>query len=159
MYWLVAAVIGAAGGASMEAIDVIKAIKWHRKMPWDVQPDTVDPPRYRPELRRGEEHLPAPGWKAYCIAGVLRLLVSGTLTGVIAAAYPHRMNPLVAYLVGLGSLSIIQQAVSLVPLAVKSVGRAALGGMVEEAPPQPTGLPANAVPAAQEGTTNPGGAG
>ncbi|MFI0722305.1 hypothetical protein [Streptomyces sp. NPDC021224] len=159
MHWLAAAVIGAAGGASMEAIDVIKAVKWHKKMPWDVRPDSVDPPRHRPELRPGEEELPAPGWKAYCVAGVLRLLVSGTLTGVVTAAYPHRMNALVAYLVGLGSLAIIQQAVSFVPLAVKSIGRAALSGIVEEAPPQQAEPPANTAPAPQEGTTNPGGAG
>lgn len=131
-----AAMTGAAGGASMEAIDIIKAIKWHRQMPWNVQSDTIDPPQRRPDVRPGEEDLPAPGWKAYWVAGVLRMLVSGALTGVVAATYPQSTNPLVAFLVGLGALSAVQQGTTLVPLMLKSVGRAALGGVVEEAQQQ-----------------------
>ncbi|MFE6942217.1 hypothetical protein [Streptomyces chartreusis] len=77
----------------------------------------------------GEENLPAPGWKAYRFAGVLRLFVSGALTGAVAATYPQSTNPLVAFLIGLGALSAVQQATILVPLMVKSVGRAALGGV------------------------------
>ncbi|MFE3769944.1 hypothetical protein [Streptomyces sp. NPDC059122] len=140
MYWLMAAVVGAAGGASMEAVDVIKAIKWHRQMPWNVQSDTIDPPQRRADVRPGEEHLPAPGWKAYWFAGLLRLFVSGTLTGAVAAAYPQSMNPLVAFLIGLGALSAVQHMTTLVPLMVKSVGRAALGGVVEEAQQQSQAL-------------------
>lgn len=116
----------------MEAIDIIKAIKWHRRMPWNVQSDSIDPPQRRAEVRPGEECLPAPGWKAYCVAGVLRLLVSGALTGVVAATFP--LNPLAAFLVGLGALSAVQQVTSLVPLMVKSAGRAALGVL---SPPLP----------------------
>lgn len=131
-----AALVGTAGGASMEAVDIIKAIKWHRKMPWNVRSDTVDPPRSRADVRPGEEDLPAPGWRAYWVAGVLRLFVSGALTGVVAATYPESTNPLVAFLVGLGSLSAVQQCTSLVPLMIKSVGRAALGSVIEEAQQQ-----------------------
>jgi hypothetical protein len=133
MDWFMGAVVGAAGGAAMEAVDIIKAIKWHHQMPWNVQSDTIDPPRHRVDLRPGEERLPAPGWKAYWSAGVLRLFVSGALTGVVAATYPQSTNPLVAFLIGLGSLSAVQQVTTLVPLMVKSAGRAALGGVVEEA--------------------------
>ncbi|MDH6435943.1 hypothetical protein M2158_004483 [Streptomyces sp. SAI-144] len=89
MDWFMAALVGMAGGASMEAIDVIKAIKWHRRMPWNVQSGTIDPPQRRADVRPGEEQLPAPGWKAYCVAGVLRLLVSGALTGAVTATYPQ----------------------------------------------------------------------
>ncbi len=128
-----AAAVGAVGGASMEAVDIIKAIKWHRQMPWNVQSDTIDPPQRRVEVRPGEERLPAPGWKAYWVAGVLRLFVSGALVGAVAATYPQSTNPLVAFLIGLGALSAVQQVITLVPLMVKSAGRAALGGVVEEA--------------------------
>ncbi|MGZ2362127.1 hypothetical protein LRE75_36635 [Streptomyces sp. 372A] len=143
MNWFMAATVGAAGGASMEAVDIIKAIKWHRRMPWNVQSDTIDPPRRRADVRPGEEHLPAPGWKAYWFAGMLRLLVSGALTGAVAASYPQGTNPLVAFLVGLGSLSAVQQATTLVPLMIKSAGRAALGGVVEEAQQQSQTLQQN----------------
>ncbi|MCX5559523.1 hypothetical protein [Streptomyces sp. NBC_00038] len=136
MDWFMAAMVGAAGGASMEAVDVIKSIRWHRQMPWDVRSDTIDPPQRRADLRPGEERLPAPGWKAYCVAGVLRLLVSGALTGVVASSFPQRTNPLVAFLVGLGALSAVQQVSTLVPLMVKSTGRAALGGVVDQAQQQ-----------------------
>lgn len=131
-----AALVGAAGGASIEAVDIIKAIKWHGQMPWNVQSDTIDPPRRRPDVRPGEEHLPAPGWKAYCVAAVLRLFVSAALTGVTAATFPQSTNPLVSFLIGLGALSAVQQVTALVPLMVKSVGRAALGGVVAEAQQQ-----------------------
>ncbi|MCX4974525.1 hypothetical protein [Streptomyces sp. NBC_00620] len=143
MDWLMAAMVGAAGGASMEAIDVIKSIKWHRQMPWNVQSDTIDPPQRRTDIRPGEEHLPAPGWKAYCVAGVLRLLVSAALTGVVAATYPQSTNPLTTFLIGLGALSAVQQITTLVPLMVKSAGRAALGGVVGEAQQQPQVLQEN----------------
>ncbi|NEC91809.1 hypothetical protein [Streptomyces sp. SID12501] len=133
MDWFMAALVGTAGGASIEAVDVVKSIKWHRQMPWNVQSDTIDPPRRRPDVRPGEEHLPAPGWKAYCVAGVLRLFVSGALTGVVAASFPQNTSPLVAFLIGLGALSAVQQVSTLVPLMIKSAGRAALGGVVEEA--------------------------
>ncbi|GGN12228.1 hypothetical protein [Streptomyces fuscichromogenes] len=136
MDWLMAAGVGVAGGATMEAVDVIKSVKWHRTMPWNVQPDTIDPPRRQPDMRPGEEQLPAPGWQGYCVATVLRLFVSGAPTGVLAATYTHSVNPLVAYMVGLGALSVVQQLASLVPLAVKNAGRAALGGMAEEAQQQ-----------------------
>jgi hypothetical protein len=136
MDWLMAAAVGAAGGASMEALDIIKAIKWHRQMPWNVQSDTVDPPRRRPDVRPGEENLPAPGWRAYWVAAVLRLFVSGVLTGVVAATYPHSTSPLVALIVGLGALTAVQQATTLVPLMIKSAGRAALSGVAAEAQQQ-----------------------
>ncbi|MEU9466063.1 hypothetical protein AB0D78_05300 [Streptomyces avermitilis] len=131
MDWLMAALIGMAGGASMEAIDVIKSVRWHRKMPWQVKPDTIDPPHRSPDVRPGEEHLPAPGWLAYCIAGVLRLFVSGALTGVIASSHPQVADPLVSFLIGLGALSGVEKVATLVPLAVKSIGRAALGSTVD----------------------------
>ncbi|MFI1030408.1 hypothetical protein [Streptomyces sp. NPDC020951] len=102
-----------------------KAVKWHRQMPWNVQSDTIDPPQRRADVRPGEECLPAPGWKAYWFAGVLRLFVSGSLTGVVAAGYPQSTNPLVAFLIGLGALSAVQQVTTLVPLMVKNAGRAA----------------------------------
>ncbi|WP_329391415.1 hypothetical protein OG625_40240 (plasmid) [Streptomyces sp. NBC_01351] len=140
MDWFTAAVVGAVGGASLEAIDVIKAIKWHRQMPWNVQSDTIDPPQRRANVRPQEEHLPAPGWKAYWVAGVLRLLVSGALTGVVAATYPQSTNPLVAFLIGLGALSAVQQVTTLVPLMVKNAGRAALGGVVDVAQQQAQAL-------------------
>jgi hypothetical protein len=127
-----AAWTGVAGGATMEAVDVIKSVKWHHKMPWKVQSETIEPPRQQPDVRPGEEQLPAPGWRGYCVAAVLRLFVSGAPTGALAATYPHSVNPFVAYMVGLGALSVVQQLATLVPLAVKSVGRAALGGVAEE---------------------------
>jgi hypothetical protein len=136
MDWFAALWVGVAGGATMEAIDIIKSIKWHRQMPWNVSSDTIDPPRHRPDVRPGEEQLPAPGWKPYCVAAVLRLFVSGVPTGVIAGTYPQSMNPLVAYAVGLGALSVVQQLATLVPLMVKSAGRAAMNGVVEEAQQQ-----------------------
>ncbi|MEW2558254.1 hypothetical protein, partial [Streptomyces griseorubiginosus] len=143
MDWLAAALVGAAGGASMEAVDIIKAIKWHRRMPWNVQSDTIDPPQRRADVRPEEAHLPAPGWKAYCVAGALRLLVSGALTGAVAATYPQSTNPLVAYLIGLGALSAVQQLTTLVPLMVKNAGRAALGGVEGEARQQSQAIQEN----------------
>ncbi|MBK6015156.1 hypothetical protein [Streptomyces sp. MBT53] len=133
MDWFMAAALGAAGGASMEALDFIRAVKWHHQMPWNVQSDTIDPPQRRADVRPGEENLPAPGWKAYWLAAVLRLFVSGTLTGAVAATYPQSTNPLVAFVIGLGALSAVQQATTLAPLMVKSASRAALGGVVDEA--------------------------
>ncbi|MFE9687800.1 hypothetical protein [Streptomyces sp. NPDC006285] len=146
MDWFMAATVGTAGGACMEAVDIIKAIKWHRRMPWNVQSDTVDPPHRRADTRPGEEHLPAPGWRAFCVAGVLRLLVGGVVAGVVAATYPQSANPLVAFLIGLGGLSAVQQATTLVPLMVKSAGRAAFGGVVEEAQSQAQALQQNGQP-------------
>ncbi|WP_329545546.1 hypothetical protein OG548_14305 [Streptomyces sp. NBC_01356] len=154
MDWFVAAMVGAAGGACMEAVDIIKAIKWHRQMPWNVQSDTVDPPQPRADVRPAEEHLPAPGWRAYCVAGVLRLLVGGALTGVVAATYPQSTNPLVAFLVGLGALSAVQQATTLVPLMVKNAGMAALSGANGQQPGQ--GQPNGALPGPQTGSPSAG---
>lgn len=161
-----AAWVGAAGGAAMEAVDIIKAVKWHRKMPWNVQSDTVDPPQRRPDVRPGEEQLPAPGRLAYCVAGVLRLFVSGALTGVVAATYPQSTNPLVAFLIGLGSLAAVQQAVTLVPLMVKRAGQAAFGGVASDAQQQAQalqngqqmdpGFVNGALPGTQTGTVTPG---
>ncbi|MFD1277251.1 hypothetical protein ACFQ51_51695 [Streptomyces kaempferi] len=162
-----AAVVGAAGGAAMESVDIVKAIKWHRQMPWNVQSDTIDPPRRQADVRPGEENLPAPGWKAYWVAGVLRLFVSGASTGAVAATYPQTTTPLVSFLLGLGALSAVQQATTLVPLMIKSAGRAALGGVVDEAQtraqalqqngqqPGP-GQPAGALPEPQTGSSPPG---
>lgn len=128
MQWLVAAWVGVAGGATIEAVDVFKAIRWHHAMPWNVGPDTSTPPRRVLHVRPGEEALPAPGPWAYCLAGILRLFVSAAPTAVIAASWPQRMNPLIAYAVGLGALSVVQQLASLAPLIVTSAGRAALTG-------------------------------
>ncbi|MEU0191240.1 hypothetical protein ABZ250_15470 [Streptomyces afghaniensis] len=127
----------------MEAVDIIKAIKWHRRMPWNVQSDTIDPPQRRANVRPEEAQLPPPGWKAYCVAGVLRLLVSGTLTGAVAATYQQSTNPLVAFLIGLGALSAVQQLTTLVPLMVKNAGRAALAGVGEEARQQSQAIQEN----------------
>ncbi|WP_331736663.1 hypothetical protein OG426_55110 (plasmid) [Streptomyces canus] len=138
-----AAAVGTAGGAIMESVDIVKAIKWHRQMPWNVQSDTIDPPRRRADVRPGEENLPAPGWKAYWFAGVLRLFVSGALTGAAAATYPQSTTPLVALFIGLGALSAVQQVTSLVPLMVKSAARAALGGVISEAQDQKQALESN----------------
>jgi hypothetical protein len=33
MEWLMMAVWGGVGGTTMEAVDVIKSIKWHQKIP------------------------------------------------------------------------------------------------------------------------------
>ncbi|MEU6347558.1 hypothetical protein ABZ883_42350 [Streptomyces sp. NPDC046977] len=140
MDWLMAAWVGVAGGASMDAVDVINSLRWHHKMPWKVRSDTIDPPPRQPDVRPGEEQLPAPGWKAYLVAGALRLFVSGALTGALAASYPSAMNPLVAYAVGLGALSAVQKIATVVPLAVKNTARAALGGMTEEAQQQAQAL-------------------
>lgn len=126
-----AALVGVAGGASMEAVDVIKSIRWHRKMPWEVKPDTIDPPSTHPDVRPGEERLPAPGWVAYCVAGVLRLFVSGALTGVIASSHPQVADPLVSFVIGLGALSSVEKVATLVPLAVKNMGRSALGNAAD----------------------------
>lgn len=133
MDWLLAAWVGVAGGATMEAIDVIKSVRWHGSVPWNVQPETIEPPRRRRNVRPGEEQLPPPGWQGYCLATALRLFVSGAPTGALAATYPHTVNPLVAYMVGLGALSVVQQLATLVPLAVKSVGQAAVGSVAAEA--------------------------
>ncbi|MEU7340233.1 hypothetical protein [Streptomyces sp. NPDC007074] len=133
MDWFMAAAVGAAGGAAMESVDIVKAIKWHRQMPWNVRSDTIDPPRRQADVRPGEENLPAPGWKAYWVAGVLRLFVSGASTGAVAATYPQATTPLVSFLIGLGALSAVQQATTLAPLMIKHAGRAALGGVVDEA--------------------------
>lgn len=147
-----AAWVGAAGGASMEAVDIIKSIKWHRQLPWNVQSETIDPPLRSPDVRPGETRLPAPGWRAYGVATVLRLFVSGALTGVIAASYPQAVNPLVSFLVGLGALTAVQQAATLAPLMVRSAGRAALNGVVEQA--QQQAVPPPAQPSSTAGQPN-----
>ncbi|MER6961282.1 hypothetical protein [Streptomyces sp. NPDC000618] len=77
---------------------------------------------------------------------MLRLFVSGSLTGVVAAGYPQSTNPLVVFLIGLGALSAVQQVTTLVPLMVKNAGRAALGGVVEEAQQQAQALQQNGQP-------------
>lgn len=128
-----AASVGVIGGATMEAIDVIKSVKWHQKLPWNVRSESVNPPQRNPNIRPGEERLPATGRRAYCVAAVMRLFVSGAPTGALAATYPHAINPLLSYMVGLGALSAVQQLASLVPLAVKSTGRAALGSVMHDA--------------------------
>jgi hypothetical protein len=134
MNWMDASLVGAAGGASIEAVDIIKSIRWHRQMPWNVHPDTIDPPR-RHDRRPDDDGLPAPGRAAYLAAGLFRLFVSGALAGVIAASYPASADPLVSFLVGLGALSAVQTAASLVPLMVKSVSQAALAGLTRDASP------------------------
>ncbi|MFG2306596.1 hypothetical protein [Actinacidiphila glaucinigra] len=154
MDWLMAAWVGGAGGASMDAVDVINSLRWHHKMPWKVRSDTIDPPPRQPDVRPGEEQLPAPGWKAYLVAGALRLFVSGALTGAVAASYPNAMNPLVAYAVGLGALSAVQKIATVVPLAVKNTARAALGGMTEEAQQQAQALQQQPLPPSGPGQAN-----
>lgn len=135
----------------MEAVDIFKAIRWHRAMPWNVESDSVPRPQRRdaadgPERRetRSEEekNLPAPGWLAFSVAGLLRIVVSGGLAGVYGASFPRSAVPWVSYLLGVGALATLQQATSLVPLMVMSAGRAALGGTVttpradeQQAPP------------------------
>jgi hypothetical protein len=136
MQWLQAAWVGVAGGATIEAIDVFKAIRWHHTMPWNVGPDTA-PPRRVLHVRPGEAALPAPGPWAYCLAGILRLFVSAAPTAVIAASWPQRMNPLIAYAVGLGALSVVQQLASLAPLIIKNVSQAALNGTASDNEHQP----------------------
>lgn len=127
-----AALVGATGGAAIEAVDIIKSIRWHRQLPWNVRPETVDPPARRPDVRPGEESLPAPGWAAYAVSVVLRLFVSGALTGAMAGTFPASVNPLMAFVLGLGALSAVQQAATIAPLVVKNAGRAALGTLTDE---------------------------
>jgi hypothetical protein len=156
MQWLVAASVGVAGGATIEAIDVFKAIRWHHTMPWNVPPDTRTPPQPTLHTRPGEEHLPAPGPWAYCLAGILRLFVSAAPPAAIAASYPHTMNPLIAYTVGLGALSVVQQLTALAPLIVKSAGHAALTGMTQHQPPHPLQQTDPSEPALLSGQNNHG---
>ncbi|MGW3193114.1 hypothetical protein ACWDBD_00660 [Streptomyces sp. NPDC001118] len=143
MDWLSAAWVGVLGGASMEALDIIRSVRWHRQMPWNVQSDTIDPPQRSVDVRPGEENLPAPGRLAYGVAAVLRLLVSGAVSGVVAATYPPTAVPLVMYLVGLGALSTIERLTKFAPLLVtalaKEGGAAALESVQQ--PQQPAAAP------------------
>jgi hypothetical protein len=111
------------GGASMEALDIIRSVRWHRQMPWNVQSDTIDPPPRSADIRPGEENLPAPGRLAYGVAAMLRLLVSGAVSGVVAATYPPTAVPLVMYFVGLGALSTIERLTKLAPLLVTALAK------------------------------------
>jgi hypothetical protein len=131
MNWPTAALVGMAGGGAIEAVDIYKSVRWHSQMPWNVRPETIDPPRRRLTVRPGEEILPRPGRLAYCIAIVIRLMVSATLPAVIAATFPKTSYPLAAFLTGVGALATVEKLVSLMPLLVKTVAQNAFptGGL------------------------------
>ena len=123
MTWWGAALWGALGGVATEALDIIRAIKWHHELPWNVGSNRGDPP---PQARPGDLGLPAPGPMAYCVAGVLRLLISGALTATVAATYPESASPLVLFILGLSAPTLVQQIFTLVPLVVRTAARADL---------------------------------
>ncbi|WP_369776307.1 hypothetical protein [Streptomyces sp. R33] len=146
MDWLAAAAVGGLGGIAIEAYDIITALKWHGVAPWKVGPDTVKRPARRPDLRPGEEKLPAPGRAAYTVAVVLSTLVSATLAGVLAATYDYATVPAVSFAVGMGAIGSLQRLAKLVPLLVANLVNSSLQAMVatrrpEDKPPADTKEP------------------
>lgn len=141
MDWVSAAWVGVLGGASMEALDIIRSVRWHRQMPWNVKSDTIGPPDRNVEVRPGEDKLPEPGRLAYGVAAILRVLVSGAVAGVVAATYPPTAVPLVMYFVGLGALSVIERLTKLAPLLVTALGKEAGATALDavQRPQQPLG--------------------
>ncbi|MBA2949591.1 hypothetical protein [Streptomyces himalayensis] len=133
MEWLTAACWGAFGGFAMEALDFIRAVRWHRKWPWLIESASLDlgQPQAHRHVRPGEENLPATGFGAYLASGVFRIVVSGGLAGAIAAsAPPGTVTPWVSLISGVGSLAILERLLTLVPLLVR-YGKDAVVGMVE----------------------------
>ncbi|MFF7992176.1 hypothetical protein ACFZDG_20560 [Kitasatospora xanthocidica] len=149
MDWLAAAAVGGLGGIVIEAYDVIAALKWHGVAPWRVTPDTAHPVIRRPDLRPGEERLPAPGGVAYTVAVGLSTLVSATLAGVLAASYDSAAVPVVSFALGMAALGSLQKLAKSVPLYVATMVNQSLQAVVaarrlDQEPP----LPAQAPPAA-----------
>lgn len=116
----------------MEALDVIRSVRWHRQLPWNVQSGTIDPPQRSVEIRPGEENLPAPGRLAYGVAALLRMLIGGVVSGVLAATYPPTAVPLVMFLVGLGALSVIERLTKLAPLLVTALAHEAASNAADQ---------------------------
>ncbi|WP_432033642.1 hypothetical protein [Streptomyces antibioticus] len=137
MGWQEAVIWGAFGGFAMEALDFVRAVRWHRTLPWKVESSSIGPgpavlrPQRQIDVRPGEENLPAPGLPAYCVAALLRVVVGGGVAAGIAASPPHAVTPWIAMIVGAGALTVLEKITSLVPLIVQ-LGKDAVIGMVEQ---------------------------
>ncbi|MFJ7116735.1 hypothetical protein [Streptomyces albogriseolus] len=131
MEWLTAAYWGAFGGFAIEVLDYCRAVRWHRKKPWNVASTSVGagPSSPRATVRPGEDDLPAPGWLAYVLGSVLRIIVGGGVAGALAATPPHGTSPWIAVIVGAGALTVMEKSLALVTL-VTQVGKDALIGAV-----------------------------
>lgn len=149
MGWQEALYWGAFGGFAMEALDFVRAVRWHRTLPWKVESSSIGPgptsQTPRREIRPGEENLPAPGVAAYGVAALLRVVVGGGVAAAVAASPPHGVTPWIAMIVGAGALTVLEKITSLVPLVVQ-LSRDALIGMVEQHQAQQTQAPQQFMP-------------
>ncbi|WP_345701285.1 hypothetical protein [Kitasatospora terrestris] len=118
MDWLAAAALGGLGGFSIEALDFIHALKSHGALPWQVGPDPSGRIVRRPDLRPGEENLPAPGGTAYAVAVALGVFVSSAVAGVMAATYAYAAVPAVSFILGMNVRGILDKLTKVVPLQV-----------------------------------------
>ncbi|MFE1769987.1 hypothetical protein [Streptomyces sp. NPDC059008] len=140
----------------MEALDFIRAVRWHRKRPWHIQSASSDlsqPPAHR-DVRPGEENLPATGFGAYLASAVFRIVVSGGIAGAIAASAPAgSITPWLSVISGVGSLMVVERILTLIPLLVR-FGKDAVVGMVQAHQAQQAQQQSQAPPAS--GPTVPG---
>jgi hypothetical protein len=137
MYWVQAGLVGVAGGAAIEAVDVYRSIRQFGQWPWDVKPGTAARLNRRRDKRSDDEKLPAPGKWAYLTAVLLRLFViSGPLSAVLASSYRGANSPATAFFVGIGAMYGVEKLLSLIPL-VKAVMLQSIAPL--DAEPEPTG--------------------
>ncbi|MFJ4536075.1 hypothetical protein ACIP39_08870 [Streptomyces tibetensis] len=157
MEWLTAAYWGAFGGFAIEVLDYCRAVRWHRKKPWNVSSTSVGagPSTPRAQARPGEDDLPAPGWPAYVLGSVLRIIVGGGVAGALGATPPHSLTPWVAVIVGAGALTVMEKSLALVTL-ITQVGKDALiGAVVQHQNHQQTQLDAQQMGLSQQAPAHP----
>ncbi|MFE2511752.1 hypothetical protein [Streptomyces naganishii] len=133
MEWLTAAYWGAFGGFAIEVLDYCRAVRWHRKRPWNVSSASVGagPSAPRAQSRPGDEELPAPGWLAYLLGAVLRVVVGGGVAGALAASPPHGTTPWIALIVGAGALTVMEKSLALVTLVTQVSKDAVIGAVMQ----------------------------
>jgi hypothetical protein len=125
MIWVEPTLWGLFGGFAIEALDVITAVRRHRRWPW------LD------ERRR-----PEPGPLAYGIATVLRLVVGAGVACAAAASVRYGIRPWLAMGLGAAAPVVLEKLTALIPLMLRGgfdavsshLGQLAEDGKAQDAP-------------------------
>lgn len=154
MRWLEGALWGAFGGFAMEALDYIIAVRRWRRLPWNVDASSLRDER-RPlpaPFERPDGELPAPGFLAYAIAGLLRAAVGCGVAAAVTRTSPMAMSAWLAVVIGATAPVVLEKITMFVPLVVH-VGKEGIAATVQQAQQSGTGPPpVNGVPSSTAAT-------
>ncbi|MBC2877240.1 MULTISPECIES: hypothetical protein [Streptomyces] len=154
MRWLEGALWGAFGGFAMEALDYIIAVRRWRRLPWNVDASSLRDDRQplpAPDDRPGGG-LPAPGFLAYAIAGLLRAAVGCGVAAAVTRTSPMAMSAWLAVMIGATAPMVLEKITMFVPLVVH-VGKEGIAATVQQAQRPDAGPPpVNGVPSAKATT-------